>query len=77
MLSCLRYIYRFIVHTSAFCFQVAIADHDGVLTCFGMKKGEAMVGVEFELRFLSFTVVRSVQWDLMCVDFLSDVSNVN
>lgn len=24
-------------------FQVAIADHDGVLTCFGMKKGEAVV----------------------------------
>lgn len=26
-----------------FLFQVAIADHDGVLTCFGMKKGEAVV----------------------------------
>lgn len=26
-------------------FQVAIADHDGVLTCFGMKKGEAVVSV--------------------------------
>lgn len=24
-------------------FQVAIADHDGVLMCFGMKKGEAVV----------------------------------
>lgn len=26
--------------------QVAVADHDGVLTCFGMKKGEPVVGVE-------------------------------
>lgn len=24
-------------------FQVAIADHDGILTCFGIKKGEAVV----------------------------------
>lgn len=26
--------------------QVAVADHDGVITCFGMKKGEAVVGIE-------------------------------
>ncbi len=26
-----------------FSFQVAVADHDGVVTCFGMKKGEAVV----------------------------------
>ncbi|XP_016117674.1 Bardet-Biedl syndrome 7 protein-like, partial [Sinocyclocheilus grahami] len=25
-----------------FSFQVAVADHDGVVTCFGMKKGEAV-----------------------------------
>lgn len=30
-------------------FQVAIADHDGILTCFGMKKGEAVVGILIEL----------------------------
>lgn len=30
-----------------FVLQVAIADHDGILTCFGMKKGEAVVGLGF------------------------------
>lgn len=32
-------------------FQVAIADHDGVLTCFGMKKGEAVVSDFVKIHF--------------------------
>lgn len=36
-------------------FQVAIADHDGILTCFGMKKGEAVVCVLVE-KFLCIIV---------------------
>lgn len=27
-----------------FTFKVVIGDNDGVVTCFGMKKGEAVVG---------------------------------
>lgn len=39
---------HFVYVTNGFCvFQVAIADHDGVITCFGMKKGEPVVGIEF------------------------------
>lgn len=34
-------------------FQVAIADHDGILTCFGMKKGEAVVCVLFKILLSS------------------------
>lgn len=38
-------------------FQVAIADHDGILTCFGMKKGEAVVCVLVKI-FLSLSYIQ-------------------
>lgn len=28
--------------------QVVVGDHDGIVMCFGMKKGEAVVCVPFE-----------------------------
>lgn len=32
--------------------QVAVADHDGVVTCFGMKKGEAVVCIRRTCFFI-------------------------
>lgn len=55
------------IHHTVFLFQVVIADHDGILTCFGMKKGEAVVGVELVV-FCDCTV-RPESVEVNCQDY--------
>lgn len=44
---------------SVLLFQVAIADHDGILTCFGIKKGEAVVGDLYKNILIFVCIVNS------------------